>query len=122
MNRIPVRFTLIPRTHHSLNSLTYHQVAKNALLTTVSTLGVIDALMLSFVVPSLSTAPASLAMEEDPEKATRIWFWLSFMSVIMSITSLILATIILTYCTPVPNDGMADYLVRHHMRGEGLYS
>lgn len=69
----------------------------------MTTVGVIDALMLSFVVPSLSSIPNSLSYDpDDPNLETRLWFWFSFLSVVLSIASLILATIMLTYMTPVP--------------------
>jgi hypothetical protein len=72
--------------------------------------------MLSFVVPSLSSFPATLATEmDDPDLVTRLWFWFSFLSVVSSIISLILATLILTYMTPVPPRGVVDYLIFIHL-------
>jgi hypothetical protein len=48
-----------------------NQAAKDALLTTISTIGVIDALMLSFVVPSLASPPSALA--SDPDDPAKVW-------------------------------------------------
>ena len=41
-------------------------------------------------------------------------FWFSFLSVVNSIISLLLATLILTYLTPVPPKGVVEYLVFIH--------
>lgn len=85
--------------------------AKSAYSTCLSTLAVVDGLMLSFVVPNLSNPPATLTSDPQFDNAFRAWFWLSLWSVLTSICSLIFATVLLTSLSYVPPSGMVKFII-----------
>ena len=108
-----VRLMMLPNEED--NSYTYYlkmhgpACARSQLTTSLSTIGVVDALIMSIVSSSLSSPPQLLLKDQT---VLLVWFWVSVASVVSSFLSLILSVVILIVGAPVPDDAFEDFLGR----------
>ncbi|PNW83202.1 hypothetical protein CHLRE_06g310900v5 [Chlamydomonas reinhardtii] len=105
-------YLLLARSHGG-------QAAKDSMTTSISTIGVMAALMLTLTLPAVANPPTALQAAEGGYQLRylRPWFWFSLGSSLASISGLVLASLLLTYLTPVPPAGIEAYLERW----QGLY-
>ncbi|KAG2426264.1 hypothetical protein HXX76_013022 [Chlamydomonas incerta] len=105
-------YLLLARSHGG-------QAAKDSMTTSISTVGVMAALMITLTLPAVSNPPVALQSGDGGYQLRylRPWFWFSLLSTLASITGLVLASLLLTFLTPVPPEGIEAYLERW----QGLY-
>ena len=116
---------LMLKTHEPDNSYAYYlrmhgpSNARSQLTTALSTIGVVDALILSIASPNLGNPPSAL-LSTPREALLLVWFWLSLLSVVTSFLSLIISVMILIVGAPVPDDGFEAFL--HRIKTGFLFS